>query len=155
MYKDKIYDIAVNTFEITCYMFPLEEWEVEEKESEISLKSSMRSIVGFHGAAKGEMIISPSDELLIAMTENMLGIEGPDENQKAGALCEVANIICGNTVPLFAQNDNICYIQPPRILKEGEGSYRLSKNGNEERVQVLLDEGIAEVTVSYIIEEEL
>jgi len=150
-YRDKIYDIAVNTFEVTCYMFPLEEWELEDSPLSFVSEVSVRSVVEFNGGAEGAMIIAPSRELYSAIAANMLGVEDPDEEQKSGALCEITNIICGNTVPLFSGTDNICYIKPPRIIEsEDEMSFKLD-NIKEECLLVYLDEGMAEIKIYYSI----
>ena len=155
-YKEKIYDIAVRTFEVSCYMFPLEEWELTDEEEVHFSKKGIRAVVGFDGAAEGKMIIAPSSgELLTAMAANMLGIEAPNEEEESGALCEITNIICGNTVPLFAHNDHICYIEPPIILKETEEADEKTDPMERESVQVFLDEGAVKITVYYRMEEEL
>ncbi|MDR8392852.1 chemotaxis protein CheX [Aliifodinibius sp. S!AR15-10] len=153
-YSDKIHAIAVNTFEVTCYMFPLEEWEIEEGNHLSQPDDEVRSIVGFEGAAEGGMVISPSEELLTAIAANMLGVEAPDEQQKTGALCEITNIICGNTVPLFAEDQNICNIQPPRMAEPGEDTDATFEGMNKESLQVLLDEGLVDITVYYSKMEE-
>lgn len=155
-YKEKIYDIAVNTFEVTCYMFPFEEWETADEEERNFFEKGIRSEVGFKGAATGKMIIEPSSgEFLTAMAANMLGIEAPDAEEKSGALCEIANIICGNTVPLFAHDDQICYIEPPTVLQETEDMDEGMDAMKRESVQVFLDEGAVRITVYYVMEEEL
>lgn len=148
-YSEKIRDIALNTFEVTCYMFPLEEWEIDDP-SEISKPGgSTRSIVHFEGAATGGMVIDPSEDLLEAIAANMLGEDVATDEEKEGALCEIANIICGNTVPLFSKNEVICTISPPRIAGEDEDTDTVFKDMNRESLQVLLDEGTAEITLYY------
>lgn len=151
--KDKIYDIAINAFEVTCFMFPLEEQEIEEP-PKIS-ESTKRAAVDFNGAAEGRMIIHPSEELLTAIAANMLGVENPNEEEEVGALCEIANIICGNIVPLFAKNDSICYVEPPFILTGNAAIGDPDKDIEEERIQVYLDEGTVEISVHYLIEVKL
>lgn len=148
-YADNIHDIAVSTFEITCYMFPLEEWELEDAGDLERPDGSVRSIVHFDGAAEGAMVISPSEDLLGAIAANMLGVEEADQEQKEGALCEIANIICGNTVPLFARDQKICYIRPPRIAGANENTDEAFSGMEKETVEVLLDEGVAEITLYY------
>ncbi len=148
-FKDKILEIAYRTFELTCYMFPLEEWELEEIGDLQQPDGTVRTIVHFDGAAEGGMVIAPSDDLLNAIAANMLGVEAATEDEKEGALCEIANIICGNTVPLFAENDNICYIRPPRIAGKTENTDQVFKDMNREKFQIILDEGIADITLYY------
>ena len=146
---NRIRDIALNVFEVTCYMFPLEEWEIEDAEDFDQPDGSVRSIVHFEGAAKGGMVISPSNHLLEAIAANMLGVEEATDPEKEGALCEIANIICGNTVPMFAKDENICYIRPPRIAKADEITDEIFKDMKSDKLQVLLDEGIADITIYY------
>ncbi len=148
-YADKIREIAYKTFEIVCYMFPLEPWELEEMD-EIELPANtVKSIVTFDGAAAGGMIINPSSELLEAIATNMLGADMATPEEKEGALCEMANIICGNTVPLFAKNSNICYIRPPRIAEQDEDTDQTFRGMHKETLKVFLDEGIAEIMIYY------
>ncbi|MEX0722439.1 MAG: chemotaxis protein CheX [Gracilimonas sp.] len=146
---NKIQDIAINIFEVTCYMFPLEEWEIEEAEDFEKPDGSVRSVVHFEGAAKGGMVISPSGHLLNAIAANMLGVEAASDEDKEGALCEIANIICGNTVPMFAVDNDICYIRPPRIAKSDENTDELFQGMRSDKLQILLDEGIADITIYY------
>src|SRR5690554_7462623 len=86
--EQKIQNIARHTFEVTCYMFPLDEWEIEEGENIERPDGSFRSVVHFDGAAKGGMVISPSGKLLNAIAANMLGIDEATNDEKEGALCE-------------------------------------------------------------------
>ena len=148
-YTDKIHDIALNTFEVTCYMFPLDEWEMDEEEVVHPDKNSTRSIVQFDGAAEGAMVINPNEELLQAIAANMLGVDEANEEEKEGALCEIANIICGNTVPLFSRNEKICYIRPPRIAEESENADELFNHHVKEDVKVFLDEGVVDISIYY------
>lgn len=152
--KEKIREIAQTTFEITCYMFPLEQWELEEAANAECDHSGVRAMVGFGGAAEGGMIISPTEELLTAIAANMLGIESPTEEEEEGALCEIANIICGNTVPQFASNDKICHIHPPQLIEEEEDIDQNFDDMSKQSVQVFLDEGVADITFYYLIEED-
>lgn len=150
VHEEKLRGIAYNTFEITCYMFPLDEWEIEEQ-GEITLgDDGITSIVEFDGAATGAMAIRVSPDLLDAIAENMLGMEEADQELKEGALREIANIICGNTVPVFAKDDKICYIRTPKIVEKLELADERFKNFQKEKLQIYLDEGTAEITIYYL-----
>ncbi|MFP8488678.1 chemotaxis protein CheX [Gracilimonas sp. Q87] len=144
-----IKDIAYQTFEVTCYMFPLDEWEIEESGNIERPDGTFRSIVQFDGAVKGGMVISPSESLLGAIAANMLGVEEASDDEKEGALCEIANIICGNTVPIFANNNEICYIRPPRMAKGDENTDEIFDGMKCDKAEVLLDEGIADITLFH------
>ena len=144
-YTDDIHEIAINTFEVTCFMFPMEEWEIDDDIEPPCNKT--RAIVEFDGAIDGGMVINPSETLLAAIAGNMLGIDDPNTEEKEGALCEIANIICGNAAPLFAKNDKICVIRPPQIIKIDVDADKLHEGMHKETVNVYLDEGVAEITV--------
>lgn len=151
VYRDKIYDIAVNTFEVTCCMFPLEEDEIEKEPQEESLEEAAQSVVHFSGAADGKTVVAASGELLTAIAANMLGIEEPDNRQKKGALCEITNIICGNIVPLFARDGKICTIKPPELSNDSNQPDKTTKGIKQESLPIFLDEGTAKITVYYSI----
>lgn len=144
-YADDIHEIALKTFEVTCFMFPMEEWEIDDDIEPPCDKT--RAIVEFDGAINGVMVINPSEMLISAIAGNMLGIDDPNTEEKEGALCEIANIICGNAAPLFAKNDKICVIKPPQIIDEDHNTDIIYKDSNKEVVNVYLDEGVAQLTV--------
>lgn len=147
---DQIRDITYETFEITCYMFPLDEWELEDldiEEADARMKGG--AMVRFDGASEGGLMIRPNEELLTAIASNMLGEDEASDEQKAGALCEIANIICGNTVPIFAKDDKICYIRPPFTIDAGYDSEKEFEGYKHESLRVFLDEGVAEINIYY------
>ncbi len=166
-YAEKIESIALRTLEITCYLFPLEEWERDDlvmgeewdditagewddaaagewgdavgvrfadgnpgpadddewdlDDEEMPGKNGsegerIRALIGFEGPERGCMLIDASGDLADAIASNMLGADQVTRTLQEGALCEVANIICGNTVPLFARDGKICRLQPPRAV---------------------------------------
>src|SRR5690625_2872983 len=204
-FKDKMESIAIATMEIVCFMFPLEEWELEDSEEsdgsaegfaedagfaeaassaegsgstdtvgseEKSLAGSskkrdpteetgvrgsdsgVRALVGFHGAADGCMVLHPCHRLLEAIAVNMLGIEEATREQQEGALCEVANIICGNTVPLFAADGQVCILEPPEIIdnRDEEASKKTMERyagTQSESVVLTFDEGVLELKLYW------
>lgn len=147
-YKDKIREIAYNTFEIVCYMFPLEECEIDEAEN--LPEDSKTTFVTFNGAARGGIRIKVSPDLLDAIAANMLGVDEASDELKEGALKEIANIICGNTVPLFAKEDDVCLIGQPQIVETNQNPGIEYDEMQTESTLLYLDEGIAEITIHYL-----
>lgn len=144
-----MYSTAAETFEMMCYMFPLEEFEVDDTE-DMKESDSVVSVVTFDGASRGGMILRASRDLVDAIADNMLGSDDATEEQKHGALCEIANIICGNVVPAFSDGEEISYIRPPRIAANDEKPHEaFAFMNHSETVRVYLDEGSAEITVFY------
>ena len=146
---DQIRDITNETFEITCYMFPLDEWELEDLDIEEIEDPVTGAMVRFDGASEGGLMIRPNEELLKAIASNMLGEDEATVEQKDGALCEIANIICGNTVPIFAKDDKICYIRPPFIVEANYDPEKEFEGYEHETLRVFLDEGVAEIDIYY------
>ncbi len=95
------------------------------------------------------MQIRVSPDLFDAIAENMLGMDQGSHELKEGALCEIANIICGNTVPIFAKGEKICYIRTPKIVSGKQAADEEFKAMKQETVHVHLDEGVAEITIYY------
>lgn len=147
--KEKIYESAVRAFEMMCYMFPLDEDEIGEDDPCLDA-GCMTSLVTFDGASDGGMVIRADEDLVDAIAANMLGSDDASPEQKQGALCEIANIICGNVIPDFSDGDKISYIRPPRVASEDEDPHELFR-GMEKAgpVRVNLDEGNADIVVYY------
>jgi len=147
--KEKIYDSAIRTFEMMCYMFPLDEDEVGEDDPCPDARCTT-SLVTFDGASDGGMIIRADGDLVDAIAVNMLGSDDATTEQKQGALCEIANIICGNVIPSFSDGEKISYIRPPRVVAAGEDPHGLFRDMEKSGpVRIHLDEGHADIVVYH------
>lgn len=148
-FAEEIYDIAVETFELMCFMFPLDEDEVDDATC-LDQEDAVSAVATFDGAAEGAMVLRVCPELVSAIALNMLGSDDATIEQKQGALCEIVNIICGNIAPFFTTDKDICYIRPPRIMGPGEDpDVTFGMGKKSEKLSVYLDEGLAEITVYY------
>jgi len=152
--KRNIYKSAVETFEISCFLFPVDTEDVKSDWRSHEASGIVRSVVNFNGATEGKVVIIPSHSLLDAMAANMLGIEDPGQHQKEEALCEVANIITGNIAPIFSGEDGICYIEPPKLIDEASEVPTPKSTMAKESVSLHLDAGKADIEVYYKTEEE-
>ncbi|MCZ6874245.1 MAG: chemotaxis protein CheX, partial [bacterium] len=55
--------------------------------------------------------------LLPSLAANMLGEDKPpSEDQQHDALCEVANVVCGNVLPRIGGSQEIFNLNPPEIV---------------------------------------
>lgn len=147
--KDEIKKIAYETFQITCYMFPLEDWEAGEMTCSEIPDYQTGAVVAFDGAANGMLVIKPCRQMYEAIAANMLGVDEATDSEKEAALCEIANIVCGNTVPLFANNSKICLIKPPEIMKENHPLEKKTVGMYKEVIEIFFDEGAAEISIFY------
>ena len=146
--------VAVETFEVMCYLFPLAESEITAEKKRIPAEV-VTSAVRFDGAVRGGMILRTTPELLQAIAVNMLGVEEVSEEQKKGALCEIVNIMCGNVTPLFTSGGEICYIHPPWVAEQGNRPEDLFQGMNQESLVLYMDEGPVEILVYYTLLEEM
>lgn len=153
-YADRVQKIVCEAFEIVCYMFPLEPWEAEDLVNIELPADTIKSVITFEGAATGGMVIHPSLELLEAIATNMSGSDKAATEEKEAALCEMTNIICGNTVPLFSKKTEICSLHPPRILSSDEGNVPFFEGMENEYMRVYTDEGLVDIYLYYSIKEE-
>lgn len=149
--QNKLREIAESIFEITCYMFPVEPEEFGDEHSDQfwDMNNAKSAIVTFKGAANGVMVISADVHLFEAIAANMLGVDETNDKEKEAALCEIANIICGNTVPIFANNGKICTIDPPKIYKVENDLLVTYKDYNHTELTLYLDEGVSQILIYY------
>lgn len=146
--KDNIRHIALRAFESMCFMFEMD----PHFDGDVAVETTFdeTAIIRFDGDVNGGMLISGSPELRTAAAMNMLGADEITDQHKQDACFELANIICGNLVPLLNKNDGISFIQSPRKATPVEVSGAAFKGFQEERVLLSLDEGTCEIRVFYL-----
>ena len=104
--------------------------------------------VNFNGPFGGCLVVSVSSEIFPMLSENMLGSTDPDKKfLNHDALCEFANVICGNALPDIYGVDHIFHLEAP-ILSEGNGVSALSSDYNKTaQVRIGFNNGSAEITL--------
>ncbi len=102
---------TVSTFEDLAFLFPEEECVVSEDEAPLDAVVA----VEFHGPMRGRLVIRASSSLLPAIASNMMG---EDESQhmpmQRDALGEIANVVCGNLLPMLAGSDAVFRLDAPQ-----------------------------------------
>ncbi len=83
--------LAAKTFEDLCFAM----FEDDTAESTETLPNEGAAWVGFAGPTKGCVSVRVRGEVLAELVGNMLGVEA-SEQDCGDAMCELANIICGN-----------------------------------------------------------
>ncbi len=101
---------ARQAFEDLCFTFDAPELA----EQQAALAPAAAAEVKFRGAFSGKLVLLVSQDLYTAIAANMLGIPAPAPRQMEDALCEMANVICGNIVPELALGHPGCLIETPR-----------------------------------------
>jgi len=144
-------EAAYTTFEVSCYMFPVEKSELEDMgiDTNVNENDMTTSVVTFQGAAEGAMFIAANDGLYHALAENMLGENIAVKEEREAALCEIANIVCGNIVPYSAHDEEICKINPPEISNPVWKKRYKDDVFRQESLRLFLDEGIADISLFF------
>ena len=134
-----LYKAAALTFDELGFMLPSPELEEGQKSAAASIAVS----VSFQGPVNGMVHITLCGELLPILAANMLGAEGvPSKPQQHDALLEVANVICGNLLPLMAGTTPVFNVGLPQVQKDPTAS---SKETMVAFSQIGIEEGRAEL----------
>lgn len=122
------------TFEELGFLFPTCETAPSD-----TTNFSHSVIVNFHGDGHGTMVLNVSPELLPVIAENILGDEETSKEIQLDALGEVANVICGNVLPMIFGKSSVIRMDAPEHSEF---------NSTEEcagEIHLGFDEGCAEV----------
>lgn len=112
---------TVSTFEELAFLFL--ETECTEEQAEAPLDAIVT--VNFHGPVRGRLTLSASSVLLPAIAANMLG---EDQSRfvplQRDALGEMANVVCGNLLPLAAGAEAVFRLDAPQWMSEADAVTR-------------------------------
>lgn len=71
-------------------------------------------LVRFSGARQGRLVLRAEPDLLPVLSANMLGEDAPTTKEvQRDALGELANIVCGNLLPLLTDPSNLLMLEAP------------------------------------------
>ena len=138
-----LYKTAASTFEEVGFLFLLPEMDEEHREAQLEAAVS----VEFDGPSTGRLVLSAHGGLLPVLTANMLGEDGPAPvDQQQDALGEIANVVCGNVLPMIAGRTSVFRIAVPRAL-DAEELARCMREESAAQVQLPLEEGRADLAL--------
>jgi CheY-specific phosphatase CheX len=105
------------TFEDLALLFPESELTPEQAAEPFETTVS----VDFRGPLTGRLVLRASACVMPAIAANMLG---EDESRQIplqrDALGELANVICGNVLPIVAGAEAVFHLSAPRVHSAGE-----------------------------------
>lgn len=138
--NDALAQVAEETFESLAFMLAM------PPEDEAPLEGTVLTVVEFSGPFAGCLIVGAAPELLTPLAGNMLGLveEAPATAEEEDALRELANVICGNLLPVIAGAEAVFRVHPPALLPAGERCLIGEGLTLAARVRSCLDEGEAE-----------
>ncbi len=131
-------------FENLCFMLP--------SPSGVSIPPDAGSLsrvilaVDFSGAGRGALHITLPDSMITSVASAMLGEDGPLElSDQYDAVCELANIVCGNVLPLVAGERAVFDLASPRVIATMDANLGYIFDASS---CVLFDEGLVCAAIS-------
>lgn len=104
---------ATSTFESLALLFA--DTTPSAVQAEAPLTFTVR--VAFAGPCTGTLDVAVSDDVAIALAANMLGFSpatvGADRQMQRDAVGELANVVCGNVLPLVAGREAVFHLAAP------------------------------------------
>jgi len=138
-----------DVFENLCFMMPAPKSSVPPPD----LGSSSRVVlaVDFTGAGRGTLHLTLPDSMVALVASSMLGEDDPLElSEQYDAVCELANIVCGNVLPLVAGERAVFDLSSPRVIATMDPSLADRADAS---VAVLLEEGLVSASLTLQLEE--
>jgi CheY-specific phosphatase CheX len=109
---------------------------------------TMSATVSFNGPFSGCLLVSMSSGILPQLASNMLGAEGSSgRTLDQDALCEVANVICGNVLPAIYGFDPIFHLNAPELIDKSSTAELESTYKRSAEIHINFDGGHADVTL--------
>jgi CheY-specific phosphatase CheX len=137
-YRVPLLHATVRTFEELCLLAVDGEQDHPAPNDDVMVTS-----VRFRGPTCGALVVRAARGVAAAAATNMLGDDDAAAQQgQLDALKEIANVICGHTLPLMAGREAVFDVEPPR---EGPGPGATSKVNAV--VCVATESGAVEVTL--------
>ena len=105
--------------------------------------------VDFSGAGRGCLHLTLPDSMIASVASSMLGEDGPLElSEQYDAVCELANIVCGNVLPLIAGERAVFDLASPRVIATMDADLGETSDAC---ARVLLDEGLVTASISLTL----
>jgi CheY-specific phosphatase CheX len=132
-----------DVFEQLCFMLPADEGSPAAERVSVE--------VAFRGARSGVLCVSLPESMVSKVAGAMLGDDDSIElEEQHAAICELANIVCGNALPLIAGERGVCELDSPRILAATDAAGAAP----DAEVVVPLDEGVVLARIIFSSELE-
>jgi CheY-specific phosphatase CheX len=113
-----LFKAGLRVFEDLGFMLPTSELDPEQEDAAFHSAAS----IGFSGPMRGRLVVAINGDILPTLVSNMLGEDGaPSALQQEDALKELANVICGNLLPLIAGPAAVFDLEEPQV-RAGEDS---------------------------------
>jgi CheY-specific phosphatase CheX len=129
--QTSLFRAGVRVFEDLGFMLPTSDLNSEQAAAPFHSAVS----INFSGPMRGTLLLAINGDILPALTSNMLGEDdAPAARQQEDALKELANVICGNLLPLIAG--------PAAVFNVGEPQLRTSENATDRKLPITAEQAI-------------
>lgn len=133
--------VVEDTFASMAFMFPGGEPDAPGGESAVIT-------VAFAGPERGWLEMAMPKAMLEPLAVNMLGLdesEGATPDQKADAVKEILNVICGNLLPLIDDPKAVYNVSPP-VIESAAASHAQAPAAS---ARVALENGTIELNLFH------
>ncbi len=131
-------------FENLCFMLPSH--PRTSLPPEAPSLSRVILAVDFSGAGRGALHLTLPDAMIAPVASAMLGEDGQLElSEQYDAVCELANIVCGNVLPLIAGERAVFDLSSPRVIATMDADLGDIFDAS---ARVLLDDGMVCASIS-------
>lgn len=114
-WKSALSEAMLEVFESLCFMLPRP--ARESLPPEVAGVSRVILAVDFSGAGSGQLHLTLPDSMIASVASAMLGEdEPPPIAEQYDAVCELANIVCGNVLPRIAGERAVFDLSSPRVI---------------------------------------
>ncbi len=102
---------TVSTFEELAFLFLEDECAIPDGDAPLDAVAA----VDFHGPMRGRLVIRASSNLLPVIASNMMGEDAAQHRpMQRDALGEIANVVCGNLLPMLAGSEAVFRLDAPQ-----------------------------------------
>jgi CheY-specific phosphatase CheX len=114
-WRNALCQAMLEVFESLCFMLPRPVRDSLPPEQDGV--SRVILAVDFSGAGRGALHLTLPDSMIAGVASSMLGEEEPPALiEQYDAVCELANIVCGNVLPRIAGDLAVFDLAPPRVI---------------------------------------
>jgi CheY-specific phosphatase CheX len=114
-WKVALSQAVLEVFENLCFMLPRPVRDSLPPEQ--PGVSRVILAVDFSGAGRGALHLTLPDSMIASVASSMLGEDAPPPlAEQYDAVCELANIICGNVLPRIAGDRAVFDLASPRVI---------------------------------------
>jgi CheY-specific phosphatase CheX len=118
-YDAPLAEVATRTLEEMCFFFAMPLLSDEQRDASADAAMTVR----FRGPMSGQLVVRLCGGVLPMLASNMLGDADGSPTMQRDALGEVANVICGNLLPIIggASDEYVLESAQPTVVLDRGG----------------------------------